>query len=1067
MSMSKNPFGGGSRLAIVLLLAVIMVVPVQTAFSSVAHNNTAAPASESNILFEDNFESGNLDKWFVGRWNPKGTMAVTAAVSHTGQYSAHSQSDPSVNTAPYIYSFFEETNTVSMTHWIYLPYKSQEYENMRLLSAMSVDKPGGDISYRINAILSGDDYNLDISEREYSPESRNHGIAYDVYSLTPGVWHNITMNIYYRHFDIYVDGNEVYSGERYDERPVDSTLFGDIGGSSGCGGDVYLDDVVVRRIENRDENANISVSAVSLTPEHIVSGDSVSISATIAGDRDIHTSELSPGRTLFSDNFESGNLDKWYVGPWNSEGTMEVTDAVGHSGRYSAHSQSDPDVNTAPFICRDFNETNNLDITHWIYLPEKNQTYEGMALLRALSLNNGLKNVSSSSYNVMTTRNTYNLDVFLGDDNYGIDIRERELSPEEKETIVYNLYNLTPCEWHNITLHVEGISYSVLVDGSVIYTGNRFDDRPLNATLFGDWGGKGGCGGDAYLDDVVVRSLPTDSEILKHRAVNTTCNVSFYLDRISDENLIYRERNVSVPANGNITVNAPWTAVEGEHDIIVVADAVKPQDSNISNNVGRIHVSVLPRNTPPVAIARSWMAGYHGMYYNLPADHPDVGGSITGYVPGDSPFNHDWYSSKYFSFERMDSNLEFGDNFYPVNDGLPGDPHYFAVHWEAGIYVPQSGNYSFEMGSDDDSWLYIDDQMVMDLGGIHPMDIFNGSVYLNAGAHRLDIYFAERHLTDSGFYFRFMDDAVIPFYGDAYQSGGYSPGIMSVSHDPVISDPEIDTSTFYFDALQSYDPDGEIISYVWDFGDGITGEGEMAKHSYASAGTYNVTLTVTDNDGAVDRDNITVVVHTPAKLSISTKLTGPSTGYIMKYYEWKIVIEVANPGGSTALNVTVSDTLPKYIHVLNYTADAGNASIKYPGCGTRSTAYSPPSTDPFGEWNVEWNIAALAPGESAVLVINISTPECGFKTIGNHTLENGAEARAKDSMSMERISAGPTPSLKVIIYPYTFTPPTEPVSPMLRRQNDVHTPTLSYLIYALSLLAVAGTIMVKRRRRST
>ncbi len=56
-----------------------------------------------------------------------------------------------------------------------------------------------------------------------------------------------------------------------------------------------------------------------------------------------------------------------------------------------------------------------------------------------------------------------------------------------------------------------------------------------------------------------------------------------------------------------------------------------------------------------------------------------------------------------------------------------------------------------------------------------------------------------------------------------------------------------------FDASASYDPDGEIVEYLWDFGDGTTGEGEYVEHIYTSAGSnglkYSVTLTVIDDDG--------------------------------------------------------------------------------------------------------------------------------------------------------------------------------------------------------------------------
>ncbi len=54
-----------------------------------------------------------------------------------------------------------------------------------------------------------------------------------------------------------------------------------------------------------------------------------------------------------------------------------------------------------------------------------------------------------------------------------------------------------------------------------------------------------------------------------------------------------------------------------------------------------------------------------------------------------------------------------------------------------------------------------------------------------------------------------------------------------------------------FDASASYDPDGTIDSYTWDFGDGSTATGVRADHKYSSSGTFTVELTVGDNLGTV------------------------------------------------------------------------------------------------------------------------------------------------------------------------------------------------------------------------
>lgn len=63
-----------------------------------------------------------------------------------------------------------------------------------------------------------------------------------------------------------------------------------------------------------------------------------------------------------------------------------------------------------------------------------------------------------------------------------------------------------------------------------------------------------------------------------------------------------------------------------------------------------------------------------------------------------------------------------------------------------------------------------------------------------------------------------------------------------------------------FDASSSSDPDGSIVSYEWDFGDGSTDSGETVTHKYSEQRDYTVILTVTDNDGAKDTDKIFVHV---------------------------------------------------------------------------------------------------------------------------------------------------------------------------------------------------------------
>lgn len=79
-----------------------------------------------------------------------------------------------------------------------------------------------------------------------------------------------------------------------------------------------------------------------------------------------------------------------------------------------------------------------------------------------------------------------------------------------------------------------------------------------------------------------------------------------------------------------------------------------------------------------------------------------------------------------------------------------------------------------------------------------------------------------------------------------------------------------------FDASASYDPDGIIVSYAWDFGDGATATGKIVAHRYSTVGVFTVTLTVTDDAGATatDRFRVTVVDTTAPTVKILSPVSG-------------------------------------------------------------------------------------------------------------------------------------------------------------------------------------------------
>jgi PKD repeat protein len=80
----------------------------------------------------------------------------------------------------------------------------------------------------------------------------------------------------------------------------------------------------------------------------------------------------------------------------------------------------------------------------------------------------------------------------------------------------------------------------------------------------------------------------------------------------------------------------------------------------------------------------------------------------------------------------------------------------------------------------------------------------------------------------------------------------------------------------YFDASLSYDPDGQIVSYDWDFGDGNAGQGVKPSHTYTFRGQFVVTLKVTDNDGLSDTASeqltLQAAVYPPINISLTREI---------------------------------------------------------------------------------------------------------------------------------------------------------------------------------------------------
>ena len=131
------------------------------------------------------------------------------------------------------------------------------------------------------------------------------------------------------------------------------------------------------------------------------------------------------------------------------------------------------------------------------------------------------------------------------------------------------------------------------------------------------------------------------------------------------------------------------------------------------------------------------------------------------------------------------------------------------------------------------------------------------------------------------------------------------------------------------------DPDGDTLSYQWNFGDDATATGATASHRYAAAGTYAVTLTVTDGRGGSTEhtENVTVTHAAPVaaftsetdERTVTTDAAGSSASDDATLsYDWNWGDGSAHSSGATATHEYDEDG--EYTITLTVTDSLGSTS---------------------------------------------------------------------------------------------------------------------------------------------
>ena len=185
----------------------------------------------------------------------------------------------------------------------------------------------------------------------------------------------------------------------------------------------------------------------------------------------------------------------------------------------------------------------------------------------------------------------------------------------------------------------------------------------------------------------------------------------------------------------------------------------------------------------------------------------------------------------------------------------------------------------------------------------------------------------------------------------AYNAGGYSPYsniasiVAGVSNQPPVAvasaNPTSGTAplTVNFSSTGSYDPDGTIASYSWNFGDGGNSTAANPSHTYTSAGTYTATLTVTDNAGATASASVTVTV-TPSTAktlrSTAINLSATRIGSRVNVSGQVVVRDAANTAVS-GVNVNVTWRKPDGTSVTQTATTGSSGTASFSTSGGRGT----------------------------------------------------------------------------------------------------------------------------------
>jgi len=223
-----------------------------------------------------------------------------------------------------------------------------------------------------------------------------------------------------------------------------------------------------------------------------------------------------------------------------------------------------------------------------------------------------------------------------------------------------------------------------------------------------------------------------------------------------------------------------------------------------------------------------------------------------------------------------------------------------------------------------------------------------------------------------------------PGFSDDDNSNNEATRAIIVGNRPPVADPGgpytgNEGSPVTFNGTGSADPDGDPLTYHWDFGDGTTGTSSTPTHTYADNGTYVVCLTVSDGE-------LSDTLCTAANIANVAPTVGPMDG----------PTEPVPVGTEVSVSAAFSDPGPVDTHVSS--CDWGDGSLEEP------RAVTSPVTDSHlyttaGIYTVQMTVTDDdgGAGQSLFQYVVVYDPSGGFAT-GNGWIDSPEGAYVPDPL---------------------------------------------------------------------